>query len=47
MSQPKRGGSAPPGYRWVRVPQVWHVHKKAYIRRKDGKDFVFLVRCKR
>ena len=30
---PKRRGCAPRGYRWVRCLQVWHVRKKAYIRR--------------
>ena len=29
--------------RWVRVPRVWHWRKKAYIYRKDGKDFIFPV----
>jgi hypothetical protein len=47
MSRPNRRGSAPPGYRWVRCRQVWHIWKKEYIRRKDGKDFVFLVRDRR
>ncbi len=35
--------SAGPIVRWVRVPKVWHWRKKAYIFRKDGKDFVFPV----
>jgi hypothetical protein len=47
MSRPQQGGSAPPGFRWVRCRQIWHWRKKAYIRRKDGQDFVFLVRCRR
>lgn len=44
MSNDKK--PAPPGYRWVRKWEVWHVHKKAYIRRKDGLPFVFLVRSR-
>jgi hypothetical protein len=47
MSRPNGGGRAPPGYRWVRCRKVWHVRKKAFIRRKDGRDFVFLVRDRR
>jgi hypothetical protein len=42
----KKTKPAPPGFRWVRKMEVWHVGKKAYIRRRDGLPFVFLVRCK-
>lgn len=47
MSDRPKGRRAPPGYRWIRVPRVWHYRKKAYIYRKDGHDFVFLVRDRR
>ena len=37
---------APAGFRWVFCHRVWHVRKGAYITRKDGKPFAFLVRRK-
>lgn len=42
MAQPPRKGRGSI-VRWVRVPRIWHWRKKAYIYRKDGKDFVFPV----
>jgi hypothetical protein len=42
MAQPKRKGNAPI-VRRVRVPRVWHWRKKAWIYRKDGKDFIFPI----
>lgn len=29
--------------RWIRKYQVWNVKAKRYIRRKDGKPFVFWI----
>lgn len=41
MKRPGRRGNAP--IRWVSVPRVWHWRKRAYIYRKDGKNFVFPI----
>jgi hypothetical protein len=41
MGAPKRPRT--PGVRWVVVPRVWHWRKKAYIYRRDGKNFVFPI----